>query len=58
MGRTKGSLNRQPATLSPYSLLKPEARVNLLANLIVDKILQDQNNQQKLLRKIKRLSDG
>ena len=58
MGRHKGALNKNPVAKSPYSRLEPTERANLLANLIVDRIMEDQKNNQKLLKKITRLGYG
>lgn len=58
MGRNKGNLNKNIVTMSPYSLLEPTERANLLANLIVDQIMEDQLNHQKLLKRITRQGYG
>jgi hypothetical protein len=52
MARTKGSQNKK---LSPPPLtvaLTTEERLTYLANLIVERILHDQQQDQSLLRKI------
>jgi hypothetical protein len=51
MARTKGSKNKNSATPS-FVELSAEERINLLANLIVDKIVEDQENKRTLLIKI------
>jgi len=58
MSRTKGSLNKKSTTISPYSLLESNERANLLVNLIVDLIIEDQGNNQELLKRITRLGYG
>ena len=51
MGRTKGAQNKNSVTPS-FLDLSPEDRLNLLANLIIDKVFEDQENGQILLKKI------
>jgi hypothetical protein len=51
MGRTRGSKNKNLATPSPLELSLGE-RVNLVANLMLDKIINDQEKGQPLLKKI------
>jgi hypothetical protein len=51
MGRTKGSKNKNSATPTYFHLSMGE-RVELLANLIVDKIIEDQTSDKTLLKKI------
>lgn len=51
MARTKGSKNNNSAAPSFFHL-SIEERVDLLANLMVDKIVEDQTNGHVLLRKI------
>jgi hypothetical protein len=52
MARLKGSKNKNSSALPEYSLLTSEQRIEVLANLIVDRILEDQNSGEKLLSKI------
>jgi hypothetical protein len=52
MARLKGSKNKNSSALPEYSLLTSEQRIVVLANLIVDRILEDQNSGEKLLSKI------
>jgi hypothetical protein len=54
MARTKGSKNKNSSALPQYSALSTEQRVTVLANLIVDRIVEDQNNDCTLLKKITR----
>lgn len=51
MSRTKGSKNKNSASPS-FIELPVEERINLIANLIVDKVIEDQKNDQVLLKKI------
>ncbi len=52
MARPKGSKNTKQAP-SPTTLkLSMEARIEFLANLIVDRIEQDQKDGQTLLKKL------
>jgi len=52
MARSIGSKNKkisgQPVTIS----LSVQERLEFLANIIVDRIMEDQNNGQKLLKQI------
>ena len=52
MARLKGSKNKNSSALPEYSLLTSEQRIVVLANLIVDRILEDQNSGEKLLSEI------
>jgi len=55
MGRLKGNKNKISST-KPYTstlTLSPENRVQFLANLIIDRIIEDQNSGQPLLKTIK-----
>jgi hypothetical protein len=52
MARTKGSNNKVTVTLPDICKLPPDERVELLANLIIDQILEDQAAGQKLLKTI------
>jgi len=52
MGRTKGSVNKQPKQLPDTAYLAPEQRVEFLANIIIERIQQDQKNGGKLLKKL------
>jgi hypothetical protein len=53
MARLKGSTNKhissQPVTIA----LSTEGRLEFLANIIVDRIIDDQNSGQALLKSIK-----
>jgi hypothetical protein len=52
MARTKGSKNKNSSALPDYVLLSTESRIEVLANLIVDKIFDDLENGQKILKKL------
>jgi len=53
MARTKGSTNKNSSALPQYANLPTKERIAVLANLIVDRILEDQHRGNKLLEKIK-----
>lgn len=50
MGRTKGSKNKSQEHLPHYAQLPPGERIEFLAALIVDRILEDQQQGGKLLK--------
>lgn len=52
MARPKGSRNKNSSALPQYVDLTTEERITLLANLIVDKIIDDQNNGQMIQKRI------
>jgi len=52
MGRLKGIKNKNSITRPSTSTLSTDERIRLLANLIIDRILEDQKNGQVLLKKI------
>lgn len=52
MARPKGSKNKNSSALPAYAVLTTEERINLLANLIVDRIIEDQQCGNKLLKRI------
>ena len=52
MARTKGSENKSAMIRPPTSTLTAEERMQLVANLIVDRILDDEQNGQKLLKEL------
>lgn len=52
MARPKGSKNKNSSALPPYTDISTEERIAVLANLIVDRILEDQHNDNKLLKQI------
>ena len=49
MGRKKGDVNKSDVVLPDVILLPTEARITLIANIIVEAILADQQKGQKLL---------
>ena len=52
MGRLKGSLNKNSNTRLTTSSLSSSERIRLVANIIIDRILEDQRNGQELFKKI------
>jgi hypothetical protein len=52
MGRTKGSKNKNSGEVPVYSTLPVEERLFVLANLIVDRIVEDHANGKELLKQI------
>ncbi len=53
MSRTKGSKNKnQNQQAIPEMMLSAEERIQLIANIIVDRIIDDQANGELLLRQI------
>lgn len=52
MGRLKGSLNKNSQSRPIASSLSPQERIRFLANLIIEKILEDQKNGEIILRKL------
>lgn len=58
MGRLKGSINKTSSERPIASTLSPSERIQFLANLIIDRMIEDQNNGAALLNKIKDTYDG
>lgn len=58
MARLKGSKNKNSSALPQYAELSTSERITVLANLMVDRILEDQRSDTKLLEKITRESDA
>jgi len=56
MGRTKGSVNKQPKPLPDTAYLIAEQRVDFLANVIIERIQQDLKSGGKLLKKLQEIS--
>ncbi len=52
MGRLKGSTNKTSISRVIASTLSPSERVQFIANLIIDRIIKDQNNGKPLLKKL------
>jgi hypothetical protein len=52
MARTKGSKNKNSAEMPMYTSLPTEEKLFVLANLIVDRIVEDQRTGGKLLRQL------
>lgn len=58
MARTKGSKNRNSSALPDYATLPTEARIEVLANLIVDKIYEDLQGKQIILKQLTKAGDA
>ena len=54
MGRTKGARNKTKSGEIEYSQLPTSERISLLANLMVERILIDQQSGSKLLKRVSR----
>ncbi|HEY4963375.1 MAG TPA: hypothetical protein VIH90_01630 [Candidatus Saccharimonadales bacterium] len=54
MARPLGSKNKNSSGQPSYTALSTEERLIVLANLIVDRIVADQRNNGKLLKKLVR----
>lgn len=52
MGRVKGIKNKTSVKKSQVMTLTPPDRIKFLANLIIDRIIEDQRNQSILFNKI------
>ena len=52
MGRLKGSKNKHSAEAPTYMTLPASERIALLANLIVDRIAEDQRSGGAILKQI------
>lgn len=52
MGRLKGSLNKNSQSRPMTSSLSSQERIRFLANLIIDRMLEDQRNDCVLLKKL------
>ncbi len=52
MGRVKGGVNKNSTVRPSTSTLSSSERIQLLANLIIDRILEDQRNDKTLLKKL------
>lgn len=52
MGRLKGSINKNSQSRPVTSTLSSSERIKLIANLIIDRIIEDQSNGQILLKKL------
>lgn len=57
MARPKGSKNKNSSALSGYEALTTEARIEVLANLIVDKIYEDLQGKRTVLKKLEATKD-
>jgi hypothetical protein len=52
MGRHKGSTNKNSAETPAYMTLPASERIAVLANLIVDRIVEDQRNGGSLFKQM------
>lgn len=58
MARTKGSKNKNSSALPDYATLSTEQRIQVLANLIVDKIYEDLQGKRVLLKQLTKTGDA
>jgi hypothetical protein len=58
MGRIVGAINKSESSLPHYATLPTAERIIFLANLIVDRIISDQNDGKKLEKEAKRRNYG
>lgn len=58
MARTKGSKNKNSSALPDYATLPTEMRIKVLANLIVDKIYEDLQGKQTVLKQLEKAGDA
>ncbi len=58
MARTKGSKNKNSAEVPMYTSLPTEEKLFVLANLIIDRIIEDQQTGGKLLRQVVEQGDA
>jgi hypothetical protein len=52
MGRTKGSKNKNTAEMPMYTALPTEERLFVVTNLIVNRIVEDQQTGAMLLKQL------
>jgi hypothetical protein len=50
MARHKGSKNKNSSALPAYTELPTKERIEVIANLVVDKIFEDLQNGRKILK--------
>ena len=58
MARTKGSKNKNSAEVPMYTSLPTEEKLFVLANLIIDRIVEDQQTGGKLFRQLVEQGDA
>lgn len=58
MARPKGSKNKNSSALPDYVTLSAEERITVLANLIVDKIFEDLQGKQTILKQFPEAKDA
>lgn len=52
MARPKGSKNKNSSALPDYAQLEAKERIEVIANLVVDKIFEDLHSNQKILKSL------
>lgn len=52
MGRAKGSVNKNSASIPTTMTMTPAERITFLANLIIDRILEDQKQGMPILNSL------
>ena len=57
MARLKGSKNKNSSALPDYAMLSTQERISVMANLIVDKMYEDLQGKQVILRKLPHVAD-
>lgn len=58
MSRPKGSKNRNSSAQPEYTTLEIKERLTVIANLIVDRIIEDQQQGSPLLKQLKGSGHG
>jgi hypothetical protein len=58
MARIKGSKNKNSAEVPMYTSLPTEEKLFVLANLIIDRIIEDQQTGGKLFRQLVEQGDA
>lgn len=58
MARIKGSKNKNSAEVPMYTSLPTEEKLFVLANLIIDRIVEDQQTGGKLLKQLVEQGDA
>ncbi len=53
MARTKGSKNKQTTALSEFVYMPSEERLKLIANLVIDRVIEDQKGDKHIERKLR-----
>ena len=58
MARTKGSRNKNSAEIPMYAAMPTKERLFVLANLIVDRVVEDQQNGAPLLKQLLKVASN